>query len=50
MPVSVTALIKVLDDYGCFPLWVQDDPEEPFLPYDPANLDLTPALIGRLGA
>ncbi|MEV0717239.1 hypothetical protein [Asanoa sp. NPDC050611] len=39
-----------MDDYGCEPLWVRDDGGEVFLPRDPAELGLTPSLVGRLAA
>lgn len=47
-PESV--LIKVMDDYGCAPLWVRRERDEPFLPCEPDDLELSPALAGRLEA
>jgi hypothetical protein len=43
-------LIKVMDDYGCAPLWVKDGDEDLFLPYEPEDLGLSPSLAGRLQA
>jgi hypothetical protein len=43
-------LIKVMDDYGCWPLWVRDEHDEIFDPRDPAALGLSAGLVGRLAA
>ncbi|MDG4826619.1 hypothetical protein O7635_32620 [Asanoa sp. WMMD1127] len=43
-------LIKVMDDYGCWPLWVRDSPGGTFENRDPADLGLTSSLVGRLAA
>ena len=45
-------LIKVMDDYGCSPLWVWGPDEYGGLyePRDPAELGLSPSLVGRLAA
>jgi hypothetical protein len=43
-------LIKVLDDYHCWPLWVRDEDEEIFDTRDPATLGLSAGLVGRLAA
>ncbi|GAA1856353.1 hypothetical protein [Asanoa iriomotensis] len=42
--------IKVMDDYGCDPLWVRAEGDEVFEPQDPAELGLTRTLVGRLAA
>jgi hypothetical protein len=41
-------LIKVMDDYGCWPLWVRKQDEDAFEPRDPSTLGLTASLVGRL--
>ena len=43
-------LIKVLDDYGRWPLWVRDRPGEMSDSRDPATLGLTPSLVERFAA
>jgi hypothetical protein len=43
-------LIKIMDDYGCWPLWVRGEHDELFATCDPATLGLTPSLTGRLAA
>lgn len=43
-------LVKVLGDYGCWPLWVRADHDEIFEPRDPASLGLSASLVGRLAA
>ncbi|GLY92750.1 hypothetical protein [Actinoplanes sp. NBRC 103695] len=43
-------LIKVTADYGCAPLWIRRERDEVFLPCEPDDLQLSPALSGRLGA
>ncbi|MEV6600613.1 hypothetical protein AB0M36_27750 [Actinoplanes sp. NPDC051346] len=43
-------LIKVLDDYNCWPLWVRGDDDEIFETCDPATLGLSDSVVGRLAA
>ncbi|MER6594954.1 hypothetical protein ABT214_24520 [Micromonospora purpureochromogenes] len=43
-------LIKVMDDYGCWPVWVRDEDGGVYEPRDPATLGLSCALVGRLAA
>lgn len=43
-------LIKVLNDYHCWPLWVRGEHDEFFEPRDPATLGLSAGIVGRLGA
>ncbi|MCO1595507.1 hypothetical protein M8C17_10045 [Micromonospora sp. RHAY321] len=43
-------LIKVMDDYGCWPLWVRDDRNDVYEPRDPATLGLSGSLVGRLAS
>ncbi|MGW9196707.1 hypothetical protein [Micromonospora chersina] len=43
-------LIKVMDDYGCWPLWVRDEASGVYEPRDPATLGLSAGLVGRLAA
>ncbi|MGQ5262830.1 hypothetical protein ACTWLT_18990 [Micromonospora sp. ZYX-F-536] len=43
-------LIKVMYDYGCWPLWVREEDGGVHEPSDPATLGLSPGLVGRLAA
>ncbi|MFD0782921.1 hypothetical protein ACFQZ8_03120 [Micromonospora azadirachtae] len=43
-------LIKVMDDYGCWPLWVRDEVSGVYEPRDPATLGLSAGLVGRLAS
>ncbi|MGS2618984.1 hypothetical protein ACVCAH_31315 [Micromonospora sp. LZ34] len=43
-------LIKVMDDYGCWPLWVRNERDQVYEPRDPATLGLSASLVGRLAA
>jgi hypothetical protein len=42
--------IKVMDDYGCWPLWVREERGGGFDTHDPAELGLSSSLVGRLEA
>ncbi|MEU4419693.1 hypothetical protein AB0F81_03645 [Actinoplanes sp. NPDC024001] len=42
--------IKVMADYGCWPLWVWDPDERIFDTREPAELGLSASLVGRLEA
>ncbi|GIF67634.1 hypothetical protein Ais01nite_56690 [Asanoa ishikariensis] len=45
-------LIKIMDDWGCYPTWVwgPDKYGGLYEPHDPAELGLSPSLVGRLEA
>jgi hypothetical protein len=42
--------IKVMDDYGCWPLWIREEHDDVYEPRDPATLGLSASLVGRLAA